>query len=107
MMPTPRRYASHAERQAAYRKRVAAAREQERQAKGLPPLPRVATMPGTQRWAAMKEQALRLLQTVEEEMQEYYEQRSPSWQESERGERMAEDLQAFQEAIAIVEALSP
>ena len=49
-MPTPRRYASHAERQAAYRQRVAAARQQELQSKGMAPLPRVASMPGTRRW---------------------------------------------------------
>ncbi len=62
-------------------------------------------MPGTQRWAAMTGQALLLLQTAEAEMQEYHEQRSESWQGSERGERMAERLQAIQEAIAAVEDL--
>jgi hypothetical protein len=106
-MPTPRRYGSHAERQAAYRRRVAAARQQELAAKGVPPLPRIPSLPGTRRWAAMTGQARRLLQTVHEEMQEYYEQRSEQWQESERGEAMAERLQGLQEAIAAVEGLSP
>lgn len=105
-MPTPRRYPSHAQRQAAYRQRVAAARQEELQAKGMAPLPRVASMPGTRRWAAMREQALWLLQKVEEEMRDYYDQRSEGWQGSERGEAMAERLQALEEAIAAVEAVS-
>lgn len=106
-MPTPRRYGSHAERQAAYRRRVAAARQHELEAKGMPPKSSVPTMPGTRRWAAMTAQALVLLQTIQEEMQEYYEQRSEQWQESERGEAMGERLQTLQEAIAAVEGLSP
>ena len=106
-MPTPRRYASHAERQAAYRRRVAAARQQELQSKGMPPLPRVPALPGTRRWVAMSGQALVLLQAVQEEMEEYADQRSEQWQESERGEAMAERLQALQEAIAAVEGLVP
>ena len=104
-MPTPRRYANPAERQAAYRRRSAAARQQELQAKGFPPLPAVATLPGLRRWAAMTGQALLLLETVEQEMQEYYEQRSERWQDSERGEGMVERLRALQEAIAAVEEL--
>jgi hypothetical protein len=101
-MPTPRRYANPAQRQAAYRSRMAEARQRELTAKGMPPLP---PLPGTRRWAAMTGQALRLLQTVQVEMQEYYEQRSEPWQESERGERMAEHLQLLQEAITAVEEL--
>jgi hypothetical protein len=104
-MPTPRRYADHAQRQAAYRRRVAEAREQELHAKGMPRLPTVATMPGTRRWAAMTGQALLLLQTVQAEMQDYYEQRSECWQGSERGEGLAERLQALQEVVAAVEEL--
>jgi hypothetical protein len=104
-MATPRRYANQAERQAAYRRRVAEARRQELAAKGMPALPTVSTLPGSQRWAGMTRQALLLLQTVEAEMQDYYEQRSEPWQESQRGERMAERLQLLQEAIAAVEEL--
>ena len=104
-MPTPRRYASPADRQAAYRKRSAEARQQELQAKGMPPGPCIPTMPGTRRWAAMSEQARHLLEAIQEEMQGYYEQRSERWQESERGERLAERLQTLQEAITAVEEL--
>lgn len=104
-MPTPRRYQDPAQRQAAYRRRSAEARKQELAAKGMPPLPIVPTIPGTRRWAAMTGQALLLLQTIQAEMQDYCEQRSDLWQESERGERMGERLQALQEAIATVEEL--
>ena len=105
-MPTPRRYANQAQRQAAYRQRMADARKQELQVRGLPPLPLIPTMPSSRRWEAMNQQALRLLQTVEEEMQDYYDQRSEPWQGSERGEAMAERLQALQEVISAVEELA-
>jgi hypothetical protein len=104
-MPTPRRYTNPAQRQAAYRQRVAEARRQELQARGMPPLPAIPTMPGVRRWEAMTQQALLLLQSVQEEMQEYCDERSDTWRESERGERVAERLQALQDAIAVVEEL--
>jgi hypothetical protein len=104
-MPTPRRYGSHAERQAAYRSRVAAARQQELQARGIPPLPPLPTLPGTRRWTAMTGQALLLLQTVQAEMADYYEQRSERWQESDRAASLAERLQLLQEAIAVIEEI--
>ncbi len=104
-MPTPRRYVSHAQRQAAYRRRVADARKQELLAKGMPALPSIPTMPGVRRWEALTQQALHLLRTVQEEMQEYYDERSEIWKEGERGEGMTEQLQALDGAIAAVEGL--
>jgi hypothetical protein len=105
-MPTPRRYASQAERQAAYRRRQAEVRRKEQEAKGLPALPAVASIPGHARWQALLGQAELLLRTVQEEMQEYYDGRSESWQEAERGEVFRERLQAVQEAQATIEDLS-
>ena len=104
-MPTPRRYANPAERQAAYRQRREAARRQALAAKGMPPLPAIPTMPGTRRWAAMSEAARRLLQSVQEEMQHYYDERAEEWQASDRGETMAERLPALEEAIAAIEGV--
>ena len=104
-MPTPRRYANPAARQAAYRQRQAAARTHELAAKGLPPLPAVATLPGHRRWNALLQQAARLLGTVEEEMQDYYDQRSDTWQASERGEAYEERLQRIQETRVAAEEL--
>lgn len=105
-MPTPRRYASPAERQAAYRRRCAAARNEELETKGMPPLPAVASMPGDRRWQALIRQASQLLGTVQEEMGAYYEQRSERWRESERGEALLERLEAIQETQAAVEELA-
>jgi|SRR6478609_8471833 len=105
-MPTPRRYASQAERQAAYRRRQAEARGKEQAAKGLPPLPAIASLPGHARWQGLLGQAGLLLRTVQEEMQEYYDGRSQSWQEGERGEAFREHLQAVQEVQEAAEDLS-
>ncbi len=105
-MPTPRQYATQAERQAAYRRRHAQSQEQEWADRGIPPLPAVATLPGHRRWQALRQQAQLLLQTVEEEMEEYYDQRSESWQGSERGEAFLERLQALQEAHRALEEIA-
>ena len=104
-MPTPRQYANRAQRQAAYRQRIAEARRKEMEARGVPPLPAVATIPGHPRWQALIQQAVLLLQTVQEEMQNYYDQRLDTWQESERGEAFLEHLQAVQEAQSVTEDL--
>ena len=106
-MPTPRRYPDAAARQAAYRARQAEARRQEQAAKGLPALPAVATLPGYARWRTLVRQATLLLQTVQEEMQAYHDDRSESWQESERGECFREELEALQAAQSAVEEVFP
>lgn len=102
-MPTPRQYPTAAARQAAYRARQAEARRQEQVTNGLPALPALATLPGTARWEALLRQAHLLLQTVQEEMQEYHDQRSERWQEAERGESFRERLEAIQAAQSAVE----
>src|ERR1700682_1433853 len=89
-MPTPRLYANQAARQAAYRGRLAEARRKELEARRMPALPTVATLPGNARWQALVRQASLLLRTVDDEMQEYYDQRSAAWQESEQGEAFLE-----------------
>jgi hypothetical protein len=104
-MPTPRRYANRAQQQTAYRQRQAQARQAEMQAKGLPPLPAIATMPGRPRWRAMIQQALLLLEAVQKEMDDYAQQRSDAWQESERAESFAERQQAVEEALDALQAL--
>lgn len=104
-MPTPRQHAHQAARQAAYRRRLTEGRRKEWAAKGLPPLPAVASLPGHRRWQTLAQQASMLLQTVQEEMQEYFDDRSESWQQEERGAAFLEKLQAVQEAQAGVEDL--
>ena len=104
-MPNPKRYANHAARQAAYRQRLAVARREEQREKGLPPLPAVASIPGQARWARMTEHAVGLLGAMEAEMQDYYDQRSDAWQESERGESFLERIAAVQEAGSLMHDL--
>ena len=73
----------------------------------MPPGPAVATVPGRRRWQALIQQAALLLETVQQEMQEYHDERSDPWQESERGEAFLERLQALQEVQSAVDDLSP
>lgn len=97
-MPQPRKYASPAERQAAYRIRCERTRQNQASVKGLPCLPALATMPGWPRWKATFRMAHDLIDGAVSEMQDYYDDRSDAWQESERGED-------HQERIASVEAV--
>jgi hypothetical protein len=96
-MPQPRIYPSAAARQAAFRQRAQQARLEELAAKGLPALPRVTSLPGTARWRALLEQAQTLLETAATEMQDYWDDRSEVWQEGDRAEQMAENIDAIQQ----------
>jgi hypothetical protein len=98
-MPQVRKYRSDAERQAAYRKRQDQARERSLEANGLPSLPKVPTLPGAARWKAAIAAARSLLERVSEEMEDYYQDRSESWRESERGERFGERLEEIQDVL--------
>ena len=106
-MPTPRQYSDRAEKQAAYRKRQAEARRAEQEAKGLPALPSVPTLPGEKRWQAMQEQARALLQTMADEMQAYYDERSEKWQEGEKGDAMQERMDAINGLLDQMDVISP
>jgi hypothetical protein len=63
-------------------------------------------MPGHRRWQTLIRAASQFLETVQEEMEDYYEQRSESWRESERGEAFLERLQTIQETQAAIEELA-
>lgn len=95
-MPRSRTYASSAARQAAYRARCQKARQEALLEKGLPPLPAIASLPGWARWNASLTAAHALLEQVSQEMQTYFDERSDTWQGSERGEEFTER----QEAVA-------
>jgi hypothetical protein len=96
-MPTPRKHDNPAQRQAAYRARLAAA------SKSLPAIP---TVPGYRRWQAMIGAALTMLTNVYREMDDYHQARSEAWQESERGETLAEHMDELEEIIGLLEALN-
>ena len=96
-MPQPRKYADRAQRQAAYRERCATALRSQCQAKGLPALPPIPTMPGTARWRAAAKMAHDLLNTICDEMRTYADDRSEQWQESERAAELKEHLGGIEE----------
>ncbi|SRR5258708_21495287 len=102
-MPQPRIHGSNAARQAAFRARRQQARQQELAAKGLPALPPIPSLPGWARWKASFQVAHALIAESLGEMQDYYEDRSESWQESDRGEQHQEKIIAVEE---IADALS-
>jgi len=98
-MPQPRMHTSPAARQAAYRARCEKARQAALLAKGLPPLPTIASLPGWARWNASLTAANEMIAETANEMQDYFDDRSENWQESERGEE-------HQERIISVEAVA-
>jgi len=104
-MPTPQRYSDPAARQRAYRERQAQARLHERKQKGLPATAMLATLPGERRWQTLLEQAQSALLCVHTEMQAYYEDRSETWQEGERGEAMLERLDSVESLLCDLETL--
>jgi len=100
-MPTPRMYATAAQRQAAYRQRC---RVRAQAGESLPAFP---PQPGRRRWKAMCAQAAALLVQTSGEMEAYQAQHSEAWQDSERGEAFCELLEAVLElAAALTEVQS-
>lgn len=89
-MPQPKLHINHAARQAAYRGRQQAAYAAALQQKGLPKLPAIPALPGTLRWRKALDSAALILEQTTSEMQDYYDERSETWQESERAEALLE-----------------
>ena len=89
-MPTEKQRLQTAARQQRFRERRQEARRREQEAKGLPPLPAIPTLPGTHRWRAALRSAQALVAQVSEEMKQYAGDRSEAWQESDNAESFAE-----------------
>jgi len=105
-MPGPARtYPSNAARQQAYRQRCRTVAAGAADAGG-PVFPRLPTAPGPARWRMLREQAQTLLSTAAREMEAYYEARSATWRDGERGEALLEQLEALQEALQAVDELA-
>jgi hypothetical protein len=102
-MPQPKIHASEAARQAAFRLRREQSRQAELAAKGLPALPSIPSMPGWPRWNASFANVQEMLTQSLSEMQNYFEDRSESWQDSHRGEEHQEKIASVE---AVLEALS-
>jgi len=106
-MPQHRQHADNAAKQRAYRTRHAQARLSEQQAKGLPPAPPLPTLPSRARWQALLDQARLFLETARDEMQTYYDDRSETWQQSERAATLADHLDSLGQALDALDAVSP
>ncbi len=100
-----RKHESNGARQAAYRVRQAAQRRQELADRGLPSFPPLASLPGTARWNAAIQRCVALLTLVCEEMSAYYEDRSETWQESDRGQTHQERIEALSDLLASLEEI--
>ena len=94
-MPTPRKHASHAQRQAAYRRR--------RQRLDGPSFP---TVPGYPRWARMADWMHGTLEDLRSEMDAYYSDRSERWRQSDRADTFMEQLQNVSRTTTLLEDLS-
>jgi hypothetical protein len=89
-----------AEKQRAYRDRL-----KQRAAGQLPAAPILSNIPPERRWKALQEQARHALQTMLDEMEAYRDERSDTWQESERGESFQERMEALESVIAELDEL--
>lgn len=96
-MPRRRIYATNAERQAAYRRKLKSSAQPAQAA--ILPLPAVSSKLGHKRWRALLRHATLLVDQAACEMQSYLEERSDDWQCSQRGEEFAEILDAVQDVL--------
>jgi hypothetical protein len=104
-MPQPAKYPNQAARQAAYRARREQATREAAKQRGLPPLPALPAMPGTARWNAALTLALRLVEEVSEQMQDYFDERSQPWQDSDRAQDFTtrlDNVEAAREALDLL-----
>jgi len=106
-MPQPKRHVSAAARQAAYRDRCEQARRMEQAAKGLPSLPVIASLPGWKRWNASLKAAHEMIACTLEEMNGYFDERSETWQQSDRGEDHQALIAAVEEVLDGLSSLIP
>jgi hypothetical protein len=104
-MPTPRKHANHAQRQRAYLQRQKAAQAAAMAAKNMPACAAIPTMPSTARWRALALQAQTILETIQAEMEDYRDDRSDAWQESEKAEAFQEAIDRVAEALASAQAI--
>jgi hypothetical protein len=98
-MPTPRKHASHAQRQRAYILRQKAAQAAAIAAKNMPSGSAIPTMPSTARWRALANQAQTILKALQTEMEDYRDDRSDEWQESEKADAFQEVIDRVAEAL--------
>jgi hypothetical protein len=97
-MPTPRKYATNAARQAAYRARGATAPSSTG--------PRAPALPGARRWTALLHEARKLVEEVADEMATQAAARADAWYDSACGEQFTERLEMVDEALDLLRTVS-
>lgn len=102
---TEKQRAQTAARQQRFRERQVQSRRVEQDARGLPPLPSIGSMPGHSRWNAALLSAQMLIQQVHVEMATYFDARSAVWQEGEGGEAFVERQAAVEAVLGQLEEL--
>lgn len=105
-MPLPvRKDTTNAQRQAQWRRRQAKLQQDALAAKGLPPMPVIASLPGIARWSAQQLMVQSILEDMRDQMQSYYDDRTKRWQESDRGQAMLDRLLELDSIIQSVDSL--
>ena len=97
-MPVVRKHASPAARQAAYRARC--------KTRGDSAPNGYASGSVYRRWKSNRQQALGLLEQVNSEMENYHNQRSDAWQDSDRGEAFVEMMESVADIVEALRQLS-
>lgn len=103
-MPTPRKYETAAQRQAAYRQRCRQRQISTHSDAGLT-LAAIPPAPGHRRWKAMSHQATCILEKALTEMEAYYDDKPERWQDSEKGEALCQTIETLEEAVAAIKEL--
>jgi hypothetical protein len=62
-------------------------------------------MPSTARWKDLKRQAEAALETLLDEMEDYENQRSETWQEGDKGEAFRQAIERIEEALDAVRTI--
>ena len=65
----------------------------------------VPSLPGTSRWRARHKLVITLFETMQDEMQDYFDERTEVWQQGERDETMAQRIGTLSELVDAVESL--
>ena len=97
-MPVVRKHASPAARQAAYRARC--------KTRGDSASDGHSSGSVYSRWKSNRQQALGLLEQVSSEMENYHNQRSDAWQDSDRGEAFVEMMESVADIVEALRQLS-
>lgn len=104
-MPNPRVYSSSADRQAAYRVRVAQTKMQQRDDATAPTVNPDNGNPPRAKWNSLKSSAMALLETLQNDMQAYHDARSEKWQEGERAAQILETIDGLQNLVSEMEGM--